>query len=186
MKKLFILTFVVISCNTNQELDFQQISKSLESKKIEMFYNMRISYRNSDNEGNPVVYFFTKEINGNKYLLPNYKLFDCNILDKECLSKHSKKQFSVKEFAIANGIENDEQIRIFTENFVDNTINEFKKLNVNSVLSDSKIGECIIFYIDDKNYIAYVPNLNNIYNELWESKFINENMIKEKWYYGQY
>ena len=61
---------------------------------------------------------------------------------------------------------------------------EFERINIFRIVSNSWIGDCIIFDINENDYLAYVPDIKNVKNEFWKSKFIEANKIDEHWYAG--
>jgi len=182
MKYLLILSvvFLLFSCEA-QEKKMNEIVSKIKSCNVSLFKGVRLEARDKKN-GIYRVPFFSKEIGDTLYLLPNYSYYGCSTNDTSCLEIATKKEFNVLEFAKANGIENKKEALIYTGKYIDEVIAEYEKIGVKEILSDSKIGECVIFYLDKEHYLSYVYDTNKIYNQYWKSKFISKNKIDKKWY----
>jgi hypothetical protein len=173
------IIFFFTSCKRDT-YQVKDIYKRIKTSDYEIFFGIRIEARKKNGD----IYeapFFTKELNNVKYLLPNYTYHNCKINDTVCVYKKSNKKFDIIEFAEANEINRKKALE-YTGKYIEKVLNEYSKIGVREVLSDSKIGNCIIFYYQDHNYIAYVPDINKINNEYWKSRFVPSNKIDDKWY----
>lgn len=183
--RCIVVLFILSICNSCQRqarnTDLYVLDKVL-SCDVQLFEGLRVQPR-IKTDGIYRVPFFSKEISGKMYLLPNYAYFDCGVSDLACLKKSVQQDFNIFEFARENGIGGRTEALLFTGKYVDHVIKEYEKLGVRSILSSpSSIGNCVIFYLDGDKFIAYVPNMYEVHNRIWLSRFESENLIKDKWY----
>ena len=129
---------------------------------------------------------FTKEVKGEYFVLPNFSYFNCGDGDLECLQRATEIKYNLIEFSKVNGVSEKEKTMTFAIEYSNKVIKEYNKTGMVEILSDSKIGKCIIFYPDKEHYIAYVPDTFNIRNKFWKGKFIKSNKVEPKWYAGTY
>ena len=177
---LILGAFLLISCNTqNKEMNNTVIK--IKSCNVSLFKGVRMEARDKK-DGIYRVPFFSKEVGDTLYLLPNYTYYGCSTNDINCLAKATKKEYNTIEFAKANGIEDKKEGLNYTGKYIDLIISEYNKIGVREILSDSKIGECVIFYLDKEHYMAYVFDKDKIYNEHWKSMFIYQNQICKNWF----
>lgn len=181
-KSLIIITILLVSCNWQDENIDLSISKIMDSN-FELFNGVKIEARN-EQDGIYKAPFLTKELNGKEYLLPNFSHHGCVTPGKECLEKISSKKFDILEFNSDNNADSTIDPYTFSNEYTSTIFNEFEKLRAYHIISDSGIGDCIIFLLDEEHYLAFVPNGADIKNELWKSRFIEENKIDDKWYSG--
>ncbi|MCC5946083.1 MAG: hypothetical protein JJT94_14230 [Bernardetiaceae bacterium] len=126
--------------------------------------------------------YFLKELDGRRYILPNYLYYGYSKNDLINLVDTTKNRFNIIEFAKANGVNNKKEALSFTGDYIEKVISEYTEIGVVKVLSHSSIGECVIFYLDSEHYIAYVFDLDKVYNEYWQSRFVPENKVEDNWY----
>jgi hypothetical protein len=182
MKYLLIslVVFLLFSCEA-QEKKMNEIASRIKSCNVNLFKGVRMEASHKKN-GIYRVPYFSKEIGDTLYLLPNYSFFGCSTNDTSCLELATKKKYNLIEFAKVNGIVSKKEALIYTGRYIDEVIAEYEKIGVIDILSDSKIGECVIFYLDKEHYVAFVYDTDKIYTEYWKSKFIPQNKIASNWY----
>lgn len=175
-----ILLFIFSNCSNKSNITIDKIKSS----NISLFENVTIEARDFK-EGKPRAYFFTKEIKDTKYLLPNITAFDCKIEDSLCFQKYTDKKFNIVAFAKANNIK-EQEIYKHTSNYIIDVIREFENIGVHKIMSNELIGSCIIFFLEEKRFIAYVSNKKEVNNKFWQAKFNQKNKLGKNWYYGVY
>ncbi|WP_299187067.1 hypothetical protein [uncultured Aquimarina sp.] len=184
MKKLIILLIPVflLSCSSTEKHTEELIEK-ISSSKVELFKNVKIEARDYNN-GVPRAFFFTKELNGKEYLLPNFLAINCKLEDSLCFKNYTDKNFDIVSFAKANNVDRKKAFK-YTEEYIESVVKEYEKIGVYKILSSSQIGDCIIFYINQDEFLAYVQDINKVFNNFWKTNFDKKNKISKKWYYGK-
>jgi hypothetical protein len=179
---LIIFILLLVSCNSQEENIELSIS-NIKDSNFELFNGVTIEARN-EKDGIYKAPFLTKELNGKEYLLPNFLHHGCTIPEKECLEKISTKKFDILEFHSDNNPDSTVDAYTFANEYTLPIFNEFEKLRAYYIISDSSIGNCIIFLLNEDYYLAFVPNIEDIINDFWKSKFAEENKIEDNWYFG--
>ncbi len=182
VSKILIVILFFISCkDRNKSID--ELVLIIRNSNYELFWGVTIEARNEIN-GIYKAPYLTKELNGKEYLLPNFDCFGCVTPTKECLEKITSKKFDIVEFYSEKNSDITINPYVFSNQYTLPIFNEFEKIRTYHIISYSGLGDCIIFLLDEDNYLAYVPNLNSIKNEIWKSRFIEKNKIDENWYSG--
>lgn len=176
---LLIMVSVVLSCGKTNITNEEIISK-IQNSNYKIFYGVTTEARN-EMDGVFKTPFLKKEIDGQSYLLPNFEYYECEEPVQECLPKG----FDIEKFYELNITKTSQEPHKFVRDYTTPIFKEFEKIRVYRILSRSSIGECIIFYIDENNYVAYVPDIEKIHNELWKLRFVPDNKIGEHWYAGK-
>ncbi|MFD0963207.1 hypothetical protein [Pseudofulvibacter geojedonensis] len=181
---LFIVFFVVlISCNKNQDKSNNSL-ELIKSSNVTLFEDVSIEARKIV-EGKHISPFFKKYKNGKEYLLPNFEYYGCNIELVNCLKENTNKKFDIISYATSKG--KDSLTAYDFVNEYSKTVNtEFEKLNIKSIVSKPNIGECVIYFINEKEYVAYVPDINMVKNTNWRNRFNKKKPIDNFWYQGEY
>ncbi|MFC5046662.1 hypothetical protein [Aquimarina hainanensis] len=177
---IFLAIFLLGCANTDNNTE---AIHRIKSGNFRVFKNIMIQARNHQKD-KPIAYFFTKEINKKKFLLPNLSLFNCKLNDSTCFKKHTNKKFDIDGFIKASNIKNNNDVHQYTYNFIKEVITEYEKTGVQKIISNSDIGNCIIFYLNEKYFLAYVPEISNVYNVFWKNSFNDKNKIDKYWYSG--
>lgn len=183
MKKISTLLFIIcfFSCN-EKKISIESKLDLIKKSNYQLFNMISIEARN-EKENVYKAPFLIKEANNIKYLLPNFKYYDCKVPSIECLKDVTSKKFDILEFS-SDFNDDDIDPYIFVSNNTDKAFEEFEKMRIHKIVSNSTIGDCIIFLLNEKEYLAYVPNVENIVNRNWKSRFIKENQIDKNWYSG--
>ncbi|MGS0748527.1 hypothetical protein [Halpernia sp. GG3] len=176
---LFLFHF---SCTNNKNLYKKQVDL-IRNNHFEVFWGVKIDARLRN--GNEYIYpDYVMEKENKFFLLPNFIYFKCSP-DLKCIEKVTNKKFDVYEYAKKNNIDNEYAVKFAYNKSIElNKI--FKKLKVKTIVSDFNIGKCIIFFPNAKEFVAYVPNVDNIKNTFWTEKFTIKNKIYKDWYAGDY
>lgn len=173
MKKLIILLISLLSIFNCKELDHNNDNKILSQ------------LQNSDFKIFEGVYIKTSNIlDGNKYHLPNFEYYNCNVGDTICLKIKAKRTFDISKYSLSIS-EKKNQDYYSTLNDISKVINEFQKLDIYKIYSSTEIGNSIIFFIKDEEYIAYIDDISKIKNEYWKKKISNSKKIDQHWYYSK-
>lgn len=181
----FLILFTLFSCNVNKNASIdRELIEVIRNSKFELFEGVNITASHEKN-GFFKAPFLSKELDGEDYVLPNFNYFDCNSHEKDCLEKRTTKSFDIIDFYEVSNKSTLGNPYAFSYKYTFPIFSEFEKIKVYRIVSDSDIGNCIIFFIDKKNYLAYVPDVNEIENEVWKSRFTEENRIDWYWYSGK-
>ncbi|UIR57989.1 hypothetical protein LZQ00_09260 [Sphingobacterium sp. SRCM116780] len=178
--KYFLIMLLFVSCNT-QSKKREIILEKIKVCDVNLLKGITMEAR-FEKDGRYQVPFFSKELRGRTYILPNYSYYGCPLNDLSCLNDATKKKFNIFEFATANSIDDKARALEFTGKYIEDVLSEFLNLGITEVLSSSAIGECVIFYYDKEHFAAYVANVNEVINENWKIKFTKKNKISEHWY----
>jgi len=182
MRSLSIFYIVILffnSCNTDKS--HKELISKIQNSNFKMFIGITIKAR-YEKEGGVKAPFLTKEINGDRYLLPNFNYYGCSKPEASCLSKVSKK-FDIEKYNSQFNTNKSINAYTFVYRSTSALFEEFERINVLRIYSNS-VGDYIIFNINENDYLAYVPDINNIKNTFWKAKFIEKNKINEYWYSG--
>jgi hypothetical protein len=181
MKKIIIIVLITFtSCKEGNDKS-TVILRKIQSSNIELFEGVKIEARNKK-DGIYLAPFLTKELDGKMYVLPNFNYYGCQNATSECLTNITTKKFDIIEFAQNNHVSSDPYE--YSNKFASEIFKEFENLGVVEILSDSDLGKCIIFSLDENNYIAFVEDIKSIKNEFWKKEFIEKNKIESNWYRG--
>ena len=176
---LLILLTLFCSCkNTNQHLD-KKIS-IIQNSNFELFEGVRIESRYIK-DGIHQAPFFTKQLNNRNYFLPNASYYGCDFGDFKCLEKATEVGSDPIDFAYENNVSK-EKANIFIGDYTKKIIREFEKLRLSQVLSDSKIGDCLIFFLKDNYRLIHVNIPSEIYNSYWKTEILKAEKINQRWY----
>ncbi|MGV0752013.1 hypothetical protein [Empedobacter brevis] len=183
MKKLIILLISLLSIFNCKELDHNNDNKILSQLQNSDFKIFEGVYIKTSNvlDGNKRVSSFIKEFNGNKYHLPNFEYYNCNVGDTICLKIKAKRTFDISKYSLSIS-EKKNQDYYSTLNDISKIINEFQKLDIYKIYSSTEIGNSIIFFIKDEEYIAYISDFSKIKNEYWKKKISEDEQIDKHWY----
>lgn len=180
---IIILSFFFLSC-TNSKNTYKEKVDLIKNDQYEIFFGVNIESRLTEN--NKYLYpYYVIEKNDKKFLLPNFSYFKCSY-DLSCIQKYSEKKFDIYEYARLNNVTDKDAVKFVYDQSME--LNEvFHRLNITSVISDNiSIGECIIFFPNSEEFIAYVPNSKKIKNTFWKEKFTKKNQIYNNWFAGVY
>ena len=108
---------------------------------------------------------FYKEIDKEDFHLPNFFYWGCEDSDMECLRAKSKTEYDLIEFAKKSGVTEEKEAMAFAIEYSVKVMKEYRKTRMVEILSDPKIGKCIIFYPDKQHFIAYIPDKAKIHNK---------------------
>jgi len=185
MKKIFYLLAIILflnSCNDNSR--HEKLISRIKNSNYMLFFGVTMEARNTVNEKVKAP-FLTKEINGKRYLLPNFNYYNCQKPLEKCLRmKKITKKFDIEKYNLKFNENKDVDAYTFTYNSTNAIFKEFEHLNVYRVLSRSSIGNCIIFYINENEYLAYVPDVNSLKNYYWISRFKKDKKEGKYWHSG--
>jgi len=129
---------------------------------------------------------FIKEINNKEFLLPSFSYYNCDNGDLSCLENSTGIKFDFFSFSKENGISDKNDTASFASDYSKKVIAEYQKTKMFGILSNSKIGNCIIFFPTRDYFIAYVPKSGIIHNNYWNERFIESNKVETNWYAGIY
>ena len=181
MRKIFFITICILfySCKQNNapRLEKEMIEK-IQNSKYHLFKGVTIEAR-SKRQNVFIAPFMKKEENGVEYLLPNFKYYGCAEPTLECLKENTNKKFDIKPFSYQYKKQNIPYS--FVNDYTSKIFEEYEKINIPKIVSKESIGDCIIFFINN-NYLVYASDINNINNEKWISRLIDENKIDPNWY----
>ncbi|WP_313580010.1 hypothetical protein [Chishuiella sp.] len=186
MKEIILLISLLSLFNckkVNHNNDSNRIFNQVQKSDFKIFEGVYIKTSNVL-DGNERVSSFIKEFNGNKYHLPNFEYYNCNIGDTICLKIKAKKTFDISKYNLSIS-KNKNQNYYSTLNDISKIINEFQKLDIYKIYSSTEIGNSIIFFIKDEEYIAYIDDILKIKNEYWKEKISNSKKIDQHWYYSK-
>jgi hypothetical protein len=178
---LLLLMMFIFSCKAPTRSHEKVISK-IQSSNFKLFNGITIEAR-FEKDGVVQAPFLEIEINGTEFLLPNFKYYGCEVPTPDCFN-HITKKFDIAEFNTQFNKDSDVDGFSFVYDFTFELFKEFERINIFRIVSNSWIGDCIIFDINENDYLAYVPDIKNVKNEFWKSKFIEANKIDEHWYAG--
>jgi len=186
MKKLFVFLMILILCSCkkdNTDLINQKIYQ-IQNSEFQIFEGITIESRYKKDSIFKAPSLF-KELEGEKYFLPNYSYYGCNDSNyKECLERITNHKFDIIAFSKKNNIEDENMSYDYVKEYTNNIFDHYEKINVPYILSKESIGNCIIFYIGEHNFLAYVPDRKEILNTFWLALFNEDNLVSKNWYSG--
>lgn len=187
MKVLILyIGIILISCSGSKKESMKDHLTLIKALDLDLLMFVRIEAR-QERDNIYVAPSFVKEVNDEYFLLPSFSYFGCIESKIECLQAATKIKYDLIEFSKAtNGVTLEKEAIAFAIDYSNKVMNEYEKSGVVDILSDSKIGNCIIFFPDKEHYIAYVPDLNEVHNEFWKERFIESNKAENSWYLGVY
>ncbi len=172
-----------MSCE--KRITLEERVASIEKSDFQIFENIHLQARYFK-DGKYRAGFFDKQIDGKRYLLPNFHYFGCESGDTICLRKFTIKKINLKEFGYANGYKDTDEAYPITVEYIEKVMKEYDKIKIYKISSNESLGGGIIFYYEEDNYVAYIPDLSKVENENWKKRFTEENKIKDKWYKGNW
>jgi hypothetical protein len=157
--------------------DEKCIIDNLKAKELNTFMGISIESRKKQG-GKYIAYKFIKEWKDRRFTLPNFNYYsETQIKDP--------KLFDVTQYAAANNIKEKDALD-FVRNYSSAIMKEYESMGVYKIFSSHKEGEFIIFFIDEKKFVAYVSDKNQIYSEFWKEKLSSSKEIELHWLLGEY
>lgn len=185
MKKIIYILFLFLMISCKKEDNLLEKIAIIEKSNIEVFKNVSIKATQiKDNKYK--VSFFTVAVDNKNYQLPNFQFFDCKTGDTICLRNFTPRKVDLLEFGYANGYKDKNEGYKFTSDYIENVMREYNKINIYKVSSNPSIGDAVIFYYEENNYIAYIPDISKVKNESWKERINEKNKIKQNWYKGNW
>lgn len=175
IRSLLLQMFLTLtmSCQEKENpLDF------LKKSNYEIFFGITIEARKEDS-GKYVAYKFTKELGDEKYTLPNYKYYNNHQIADD-------KLFDIVKYGNANGLNNFSDASSAARRYSDSIVNEFEMTRAYKIFSSEKQGHFIVFYFNDTDFIAYVPDKSKIYTDFWKNKISSAKELEPNWFSGKY
>ncbi len=163
---------LITSCQ--QRNNFASFAKT----NYNVFWGVTMESRKTEN-GKYVAYKFTKEFGNEKFSLPNYKYFDSSQIADE-------KLFDIAKYGKAKGLSSFPEANNAAMDYSDSVITEFEKTKAYKIFSSQKQGHFIAFFLNDTDFIAYVPDKSKVYTDFWKKKLNNSKEIEPYWYTGKY
>ncbi|GEP88715.1 hypothetical protein SAMN05660909_01186 [Chitinophaga terrae (ex Kim and Jung 2007)] len=175
---LALFAFLLLSC-CNQTKGYREKCSEkinqLERSDLDLFRGVFIEARVERND-TFIVYSFVKELNGQEFYLPNFSRYDSMMIS-------NSKNFDVLKYGQYFGYSAPQAAWQYSKEYADSIISTFEKMRVSSVLGRNE--GMLVFYFDDKTYLAYVPDKTKIINEFWKEKMQTLDSVKPGWYFGE-
>lgn len=177
-KYILVILFLLYHCTAhkhNTPVKVMDVFKQLKNTNLTIFKNIHIESR-LYRDYKHVAFSFSKTLNGKVYAIPNffypsiYATYACD----------------VENYALQHGIKNELKAYNFVQNYSSTVISEYEKTGVYAIQHNSNLGDIIIFYLDNENYIAYAPDTSKIYNKFWKRCLTSSKRINDVWYTGEY
>lgn len=167
---IILIYFCFFSCK-NEEKSIEYLIEDLIHCNFKLMEDVRIKAR-TEREGKYIAYKFSKKLEGKYYTLPDFNFHQ----EKQ---SQNKSIFDELVYAKAKGITMDSLKKYSKE-----VIQTFECSKMVEIISDSKIGDCIIFHPNNDSYIIHVLNPEKIYNEFWKEQILKAKEVQKGWYVG--
>ena len=169
-----LLLVIIFSCNKNEKIHLQ----NLMSRNYGLFMGLSIEARKKDNN-KFVAYKFSREFKNQRYSLPNFKYYSETQIKNPLL-------FDVMKYAAANDIVSEKNALTFVKSYSDSVMTEYERLGVYKIFSSYKQGDFIVFFLNEKEFLAYIPDTSRIYSDFWKNKLRVSKSIERNWVIGNY